>query len=188
MSDANRGIEDLLLSTLDAVSRFRMGRLEALSAALDAGRLLTEAKRRFPHGEWGDWLGRVGLAPRTASRWMRLPALGITAEDVIAQGGINATLRGKSATVADLPGESDAPNVSDLQRELEETEEAIVEVEEGPLTSLRGAFLAFQGQGAAQGCSERRPFHLPRPQYGQGWERGYTGLYEGCHPGPAGLR
>ena len=72
MSDANRSIKDLLLSTLDAVSRFRMGRLEAVSAALDAGRLLTEAKRRFPHGEWCDWLGRVGLAPRTASRWMRL--------------------------------------------------------------------------------------------------------------------
>ena len=51
MSDASRSIEDLLLSTLDAVSRFRMGRLEAVSAALDAGRLLTEAKRRFPHGE-----------------------------------------------------------------------------------------------------------------------------------------
>ena len=74
ISDANRSIEDLLLSTLDAVSRFRMGRLEAVSAVLDAGRLLTEAKRRFPHGEWGDWLGRVGLAPRTASRWMRLAA------------------------------------------------------------------------------------------------------------------
>ena len=114
MSDANRSIEDLLLSTLDAVSRFRMGRLEAVSAALDAGRLLTEAKRRFPHGERGDWLGRVGLAPRTASRWMRLAALGINAEDVIARGGINATLRGKSATVADLPGASDAPAVSEL--------------------------------------------------------------------------
>ena len=150
MSDANRSIEDLLLSTLDAVSRFRMGRLEAVSAALDAGRLLTEAKRRFPHGEWGDWLGRVGLAPRRASRWMRLASLGITAEDVIARRGISTTLKGKSAIVADLPGESDAPNVSDLQRELEEAEAAIVEVEEGPLTSLRGAFLAFQGQGGAR--------------------------------------
>ena len=52
---------------------------------------------------------------------MRLAPLGITAEDVIARGGINATLRGKSATVADLPPvESDAPDVSDLQRELAE--------------------------------------------------------------------
>ena len=137
MSDANRSIEDLLLSTLDAVSRFRMGRLEAVSAALDAGRLLTEAKRRFPHGERGDWLGRVGLAPRTASRWMRLAALGITAEDVIARGGINATLRGKSATVADLPPvELDAPDVSDLQRELAEAEEAIKGAKDGCYDAL----------------------------------------------------
>ena len=34
-------IEDLLLATLDAVSRFRVGQREAVSAALDAGALLT---------------------------------------------------------------------------------------------------------------------------------------------------
>ena len=48
--------------------------------------------------------------------WMRLASLGITAEDVIARGGINSTLKGKSATVADLPP------ASDLQRELAEAE------------------------------------------------------------------
>ena len=78
MSDTNRSIEDLLLSTLDAVSRFRIGRLEAVTAALDAGSLLTEAKGRLPHGEWGDWLVRVKLSPRTASTWIRLAALDIT--------------------------------------------------------------------------------------------------------------
>ena len=56
---------------------------------------------------------------------MRLAALGITAEDVIARGGISTTLKGKSATVADLPGASDAPAVSELQRELAEVEAAI---------------------------------------------------------------
>ena len=89
------------------------------SQALDAGSLLTEAKGRLPHGEWGDWLVRVKLSPRTASTWMRLAALDITAEDVIARGGINSTLKGKSATVADLPP------ASDLQRELAEAEAAI---------------------------------------------------------------
>ena len=81
--------------------------------APEAGALLTEAKSHFPHGEWGDWLGRVGLAPRTAARWMRLAALGIAAEDIIARGGISATLKGKSATVADLPGDGDVPAVSE---------------------------------------------------------------------------
>ena len=66
----HHGIEDLLFATLDAVSRFRVGQQEAVSAALEAGALLTEAKGRLQHGEWGDWIGRVGLAKRTASTWM----------------------------------------------------------------------------------------------------------------------
>ena len=60
------GIEDLLFATLDAVSRFRVGQREAVGAALEAGGLLNQAKGRLQHGEWGDWLGRVGLAGRTA--------------------------------------------------------------------------------------------------------------------------
>ena len=101
---AHKTIEDLLLETLDAVSRFRVGQREAVTAALDAGALLAEAKAVLPHGEWAEWLGRVGVKPRTASTWMRLSALGLTAADVIDRGGINAALRGrKSATVADLP-------------------------------------------------------------------------------------
>ena len=97
-------IEDLLLATLDAVSRFRVGQREAAGAALDAGALLTEAKGRLHHGEWGDWLGRVGIAPRTASTWMKLAGLDLTAEEVIDRGGINAAARGakpKSASEAE---------------------------------------------------------------------------------------
>ena len=33
----HHGIEDLLFATLDAVSRFRVGQQEAVSAALEAG-------------------------------------------------------------------------------------------------------------------------------------------------------
>ena len=40
-------IEDLLLATPDAVSRFRVGQREAAGAALDAGTLLTAAKGRY---------------------------------------------------------------------------------------------------------------------------------------------
>ena len=83
---AHKTIEDLLLETLDAVSRFRVGQREAVTAALDAGALLAEAKAVLPHGEWAEWLGRVGVKPRTASTWMRLSALGLTAADVIDRG------------------------------------------------------------------------------------------------------
>ena len=85
---------ELLLATLDAVSRYRVGQREAAGAALDAGALLTKAKGRLQHGEWGDWLHRVGLAPRTASTWMKLAGMDLIAEDVIDRGGINATVRG----------------------------------------------------------------------------------------------
>ena len=100
--------------TLDAVSRYRVGQREAVSAALEAGGLLTEAKRRLKHGEWGDWLGRVGLAGRTASTWMKLAGLDLTAEDVIDRGGINAASqgRGKTASGADLPGDLAAAEAS----------------------------------------------------------------------------
>ena len=43
-------LEDLLLDTLDAISRFRVGQREAVGAALDAGHLLILAKARLPHG------------------------------------------------------------------------------------------------------------------------------------------
>ena len=91
---SSHGIEDLLFKTLDAISRYRVGQREAVGAALEAGGLLTEAKGRLQHGEWGDWLGRVGLAKRTASTWMKLAGMGLTSSAVIDRGGINAAARG----------------------------------------------------------------------------------------------
>ena len=135
-------IEDLLLATLDAVSRFRVGQRDAVGAALDAGALLTEAKGRLKHGEWGEWIGRVGLAKRTASMWMRLASLGLTGEEVIARGGIVQTLRGgapKSATVADL----------DLDRDLAEAEAAIADTKRAYYDALsrRNAALRALARG-----------------------------------------
>ena len=115
-------IEDLLFQTLDAVSRFRVGQREAIGGALEAGALLTEAKGRLKHGEWADWLGRVGLAPRTARTWMKLASMDLTAEEVIERGGINAASqgRGKTASEAVLPN-------TDLDRDLAEAEAAIAD-------------------------------------------------------------
>ena len=61
MIEDRLSLEDLLFERLDAVSRFRVGHQEAVSEALEAGGLLTEAKGRVHHGEWGDWLHRVDL-------------------------------------------------------------------------------------------------------------------------------
>ena len=121
------GIEDLLFATLDAVSRFRVGQREAVGAALEAGGLLNQAKGRLQHGEWGDWLHRVGLAPRTASMWMKLAGMDLTAEDVIDRGGIVQTLRGgnpKSATVADLPDSNLGRDLASAEAEIATTKRA----------------------------------------------------------------
>ena len=118
--DAGPDLEELLLDTLDAVSRFRVGQREAVAAALDAGRLLALAKSRIPHGGFGEWLERVGVKPRTAQAWIRLAAMEVTVDDVIDRGGITATLAGrppKSATVAHLE--------SDTARELAAAEAEI---------------------------------------------------------------
>ena len=50
MIEDRLSLEDLLLATLDAVSRFRVGQRDAVSAALEAGPLLTKAKG--PAASW----------------------------------------------------------------------------------------------------------------------------------------
>ena len=140
-------IEDLLFATLDAVSRFRVGRKEAVSAALEAGGLLTEAKGRLQHGEWGDWLGRVGLSPRTGSMWMKLAGMDLTAEEVIDRGGIVQTLRGgtpKSATVADLPDRN-------LDRELADAEAAIADTKAAYYAALSRRNSALRAKARGDG-------------------------------------
>ena len=123
---SSHGIEDLLFATLDAISRFRVGQREAVNAALEAGGgLLTEAKGRLQHGEWGDWLGRVGLAPRTARTWMKLASMGLTAEEVIERGGINAASQGRGKT-AKTASEAVLPETG-LDRDLAEAEAAIAD-------------------------------------------------------------
>ena len=43
MIEDHLSLEDLLFATLDAVSRFRVGQRDTVSAALEAGNRLTEA-------------------------------------------------------------------------------------------------------------------------------------------------
>ena len=112
MIEDHLSLEDLLLATLDAVSRFRVGQRDTVG--------------RLQHGEWGDWLHRVGLAPRTASTWMKLVGMDLSAEDVIDRGGINAAARGvkpESASEADLPVSVDR-DLAEAEAEIATTKRA----------------------------------------------------------------
>ena len=90
-------LETLSLELYEAQGRIRMG----VEGAIDAGRILTEAKALLPHGRWEPWLGERGIAPRTARRYMALHARGLTAQEVTDEGGVSAAAR-KTATMADL--------------------------------------------------------------------------------------
>ena len=54
------------------VARYKNTRREAVEAALEAGRLLLEARRECRHGQWIPFLARAALAEHTAREWMIL--------------------------------------------------------------------------------------------------------------------
>ena len=86
-------LEELLLDTLDCVSRAQAGRLQALEAAIEGGGLLKMARQMTVHGDWILWLEKAGLNRRTANDWIRLSDLGMPAEQVLELGGMRAVLR-----------------------------------------------------------------------------------------------
>ena len=154
MIEDRLSLEDLLLATLDAVSRFRVGQRDAVSAALDAGPLLTKAKGRLHHGEWGDWLHRVGIAPRTASTWMKVASMDLTAEEVIDRGGINAAARGvkpKSASEADLPDSNLDRDLAEAEAEIADTKRAYYDA----LSRRNAALRALAKGGTVSGTHPR---------------------------------
>ena len=119
--------------------RYRRSTHAAAESALEAGRLLVEARAECRHGEWLAFLARAGMADRTARNWMRLARSGLDAGNIVAAGGVRAALltlanpkaiaiverqadelaaEAKSATVADLPdpaGPSNPPEIEGIE-------------------------------------------------------------------------
>jgi hypothetical protein len=62
----------------DADGRFRRSAEEAAAAALEAGRLLVEAKALLKHGTWLPWLREhCAMSARSATRYMRIAKSGL---------------------------------------------------------------------------------------------------------------
>jgi len=77
-----------------AVKAYTEAGQNAVQRAIEAGKVLNEAKAKFKHGEWGKWLKEQCDTPeRTARRCMRLAAN---------QAELEEKLKTKSATLADL--------------------------------------------------------------------------------------
>ena len=91
-------IESTLDRYHDAVARNRGGRLEAIAAAIDGGHALNRLREQSQHGDWEGWVKREGQTMRTAHNWRKLAETGLTAEQVVEQGGMVAVLRARNAT------------------------------------------------------------------------------------------
>lgn len=76
----------------DAAAAYKRSSLEAHGAYLRAGAKLVEARGMCRRGEWGPFLQAAGVEPRTARNMMQLDRAGLTAEDLSARGGVQASL------------------------------------------------------------------------------------------------
>lgn len=65
----------------------------AAEHALNAGRLLCEAKEACRHGEWLPFLKRAGVPERNAQRWMQLHRGGLKSDMVTDLGGVVSALQ-----------------------------------------------------------------------------------------------
>lgn len=77
----------------------------AIQAAIEAGRLLAEAKSSCRHGEWLPFLKRAAVPERKAQRYMKLAWSCLKSDTVSDLGGINATLRWMDGLRAPEAGE-----------------------------------------------------------------------------------
>lgn len=66
--------------------------LESIDRAIEAGRLLVQAKGECGHGQWLPFLARAGVPERKAQRLMQLARSGLKSDTVSDLGGIKATL------------------------------------------------------------------------------------------------
>jgi hypothetical protein len=64
----------------------------AIDKAIEAGRLLCEAKATCCHGKWLPFLERSGVPERKAQRYMKLARSGLKSDTVSDLGGIKAAL------------------------------------------------------------------------------------------------
>lgn len=67
--------------------------IASIEKALEAGRLLVDAKEAAPHGTWLPFLQRAGVPERKAQRLMTLARSGLKSDTVSEMGGITAALK-----------------------------------------------------------------------------------------------
>ena len=80
-------LKSAIVADLD---KYRSADLDRIGAAVACGANLLVAKEQMQHGKWLPFLREMGLAERTASRWMYIVQIGLKADSVRPCGGINS--------------------------------------------------------------------------------------------------
>ena len=86
--DAMATVEGLLEGIAADIATHGKSREAAVQAVIDGGQKLTKLRRAIQHGAPVPMLNRLGMQPRTAQRWMKLAATGLTAAQVLDCGGV----------------------------------------------------------------------------------------------------
>ena len=85
--------EDDILIVMEEDANERGHRLRQYAAMLKGGAALRRLKKGLPHGEWTPHLEKMGIEETKATRRMRLAATGLTAQQILDQGGQTKVLK-----------------------------------------------------------------------------------------------
>lgn len=96
MEGADSRLTNSLTAAADDVRRVtaacEQAERDAVTHAMDAGRMLCEAKEQCAHGQWLPFLERAGVSERKAQRWMKLHRGRLTSDTVSLLGGVAPAL------------------------------------------------------------------------------------------------
>lgn len=146
-SDIAPDLEDLLPDIQQCVTRYQAGRLESIAAAVEGGQLLNMARRQLLHGDWMPYLEKVGLNRMTASRWMRLADLGLTPEEILKRGGMQAVLAAGADQEKRPPRKPAQERHDEAYDEIGRLYKRISALQEERRAALRDGAVSPQGQG-----------------------------------------
>lgn len=88
----SNALADMAERVKDATAQSADAEKAAIERALEAGRLLLEAKSECRHGQWLLFLERAGVPERKAQRFMKLARSGLKSDTVSDLGGVRAAL------------------------------------------------------------------------------------------------
>ncbi len=109
----------------DALEREDIADRTCIGQALLAGAILRGVKESLPHGSWGPWLAKVGVADRTARYHIAVANLGLKVSEIVALGGMEAALKEQKTDKAKRQDFQDLPISTDSATPLTTYEERI---------------------------------------------------------------